>query len=75
MLKYGNFCDKLFAEVVNTEINCMQVKKKCLQEEGDTKKFLAAGDAYKRNFACEYFSKTEHSSNGRTCSGKLNSVI
>ena len=38
MVKYGKFCNKLFAEVVNTEINCMQVKKKCLQEGGDTKK-------------------------------------
>ena len=26
----------------------MQVKKKFLQEDGDTKKFLAAGDAYKK---------------------------
>jgi len=49
MLKYGKFCNKLFAEVVNTEINCMQAQKMCLQEDGDTKKFLAAGDAYKKN--------------------------
>ena len=28
--------NKSFAEAVSTEINCMQVKIKCLQEEGDT---------------------------------------
>ena len=31
------------------EINCMQVKKKCLLEDGDTKKFLAAGHACKKS--------------------------
>ena len=40
----GKFWNKLFAEAVNTEINSMQVKKKCLQENGDThKKIVCAG--------------------------------
>ena len=30
----------MFAEAVNTELNCMKVKKKCLHEDGDTKKCL-----------------------------------
>ena len=35
----------------------MQVKKKCLQENGDThtKKLSAAGAAYKKMLACENF--------------------
>ena len=53
----GKFWNKLFAEAVNTEINSMQVKKKCLQENGDThtKKLSAAGAAYKKMLACENF--------------------
>ena len=31
-------------------------KKKCLQEDGDTKKLLAAGAAYKKTLARENFS-------------------
>ena len=48
----------------------MQVKKKCLQEDGDTKKFFEAGDACKKSVCLKIFSKPGHSSNGRTCSGK-----
>ena len=53
----GKFWNKLFAEAVNTEINSMQVKKKCLQENGDThtQKLFAAGAAYKKMLACENF--------------------
>ena len=40
MLKYGNFCNKLFAEVVNTEINCMQVKKSVCRKRETQKSFL-----------------------------------
>ena len=40
MLKYGNFCNKLFAEVVNTEINCMQVKKSVCSKRETQKSFL-----------------------------------
>lgn len=54
----GKFWNKLFAEAVNTEVNCTQEKKKCLQEDGNTrKKFFAAGPAYKIIiFACDNFS-------------------
>jgi len=46
----------LFAEAVNTEINCMQ-EKKCLQEDRNTrKKLFATGPAYKKIiFACDNF--------------------
>ena len=47
----GKFGNKLFAEAVNTEINCMQVKKKCLQKDGETKKLFVAGAAFKKMFA------------------------
>ena len=47
----------------------------CLQEDGDTKKLLAAGAAYKKNVCLWIFSKPGHSGSGRTCFGKLNSVI
>ena len=42
----GKFWNKLFAEAVITEKNCMQVKK----EDGD-KKMFAVGAAYKKMFA------------------------
>ena len=40
----------MFAEAVNIETDyCMQVKKKCLREDGDThKELFAAGAAYKK---------------------------
>ena len=47
----------------------------CLQEDGDTKKLLAAGAAYKKKVWMWIFSKPGLSGNGRTCSGNLNSVI
>ena len=51
--QFGNFWNKVFAGAVNTEINCIQVKKlKCLQGTGDThKKLFAAGAANKKMFA------------------------
>ena len=51
MLKYGKFLNKLFAEVViiDTEINCMQVKKSVCRKTETQKKLLAAGAAYKKN--------------------------
>ena len=36
------FWNKLFAEAVNTEINCMQVKKQYLQGDRDTKPFFCS---------------------------------
>ena len=56
----------MFAEAVNTEINSMQVKKKCLQENGDThtKKLFAAGAAYKKMLACENFPSPHQKKNG-----------
>ena len=44
----------LFAKAENTEINCKQVKKKCLQEDGGTKQIVcssATGATYKKMFA------------------------
>ena len=62
------FWNKLFAEAVNTEINSMQVKKKCLQENGDThthkKKLFAAGAAYKKCLHVKIFHPPHRKKNG-----------
>ena len=55
MLKYGKFCNKFFAEVVNTEINCMQVKKSVFRKRETQKSFLQQETHIKEMFACEYF--------------------
>ena len=62
----NKFRNKLFAEAVNTEINSMQVKKKCLQENGDThtKKLFAAGAAYKKCLHVKIFHPPHQKKNG-----------
>ena len=49
------FWNKLFAEAVNTEINCMQVKKQYLQEERDTKPIFCSRSRKKKCFHVKIF--------------------
>ena len=74
-LKCGKCWNKLFAEAVNTKINCMQVKEVFAGRRRHKKIVCSRSRIYiKKNVWMWIFSKPGHSGNGRTCFGNLSSV-